>query len=123
MERIKPYEYRLNCGLVFHTQTVSVPDKEGVHYFPCRRCKTWHKYTIEQLPTLQRSAASARDLAQAERLDKAIVKDRIVKDLRSEWDSDGYQIIADRRGVSLRTVSRVAAELGVSGYGGERATV
>lgn len=123
VELIKPYEYTLDCGMVFRSHTPSVGDDEGLHHFPCRRCKVWHEYKVEQMQELKRSPASARDLRHVEKLDKAILKDRIVQDLRAAWDEGTYKEIAERHGSSLRTVERIAAELGVSDYGGGGAKV
>lgn len=75
------------------------------------------------MPELQRAPGSARDMNHATRLDKAIIKDRIVQDLRTEWDEDAYEGISRRHGVSVRTVGRVAAALGVSDYGRSTASV
>lgn len=116
VERIKPYEYRLMCGFIFSSDTLSVAE-QGSHFFPCRRCNDWHVYQDDELPGLQREAASARDMAQVSRLDKAILKDRIVKDLRESWNLETYQCLATKHGVSRLTVIRIANELGVSDYG------
>jgi len=123
VEQVKPYEYRLACGVVFRSQTPSVADEEGHHYFPCRRCRLWHKYETDDMLELRRTAGSARDMTHVARLDKAILKDRIVQDLRTEWDEGAYSGIAKRHGVSIRTVVRVAAVIGVSDYGRGGASV
>jgi hypothetical protein len=117
VEQVKPYEYRLTCGFIFRSQTPSVSDEEGLHFFPCRRCHVWHSYEVEQMSELRRAAGSARDMAFVTRLDKAIIKDRIVEDLRAGWDEGAYAEIARRHGVSESTVGRIASKLGVSDYG------
>lgn len=123
IERIKPYEYRLPCGLIFKSQTPSVADEDGEHHFPCQRCKVWHAFTELQVPSLQTTAASARDMSRAAKFDAALLKDRIVRSLLFSWDESTYQEVATRHGVSYRTVIRVASEMGVSSYGRTRDTV
>lgn len=112
VERLKPYNYRLPCGLIFYTDSPSVGDVDGEHHFPCRRCAVWHKFTTVQLSSLQKTAASARDMYVVNKLDEAILKDRIVKDLRYAWDSKEYEQIADRHGVNVRTIYRILEDMG-----------
>lgn len=109
-ERVAPYAYELPCGRIFRTYTPSVPDDEGNHFLPCTRCGD-HVVTLQTvLP------ASRRDMEMAKRIDKALIKDRIVATLRRRWDEETYAIIANRFGVSEKTVWDIATSVGVADY-------
>ena len=124
LERIKPYEYQLLCGVVFRSHTPSVADREtGRHFFPCLRCKVCHEHTDKEILTLRLLPASRRDMEQATRIDKAVLKDRIVQALRTDWSELTYNAVAEAYGVSYSTVYRVASELGVADYDEQRETL
>ena len=46
-------------------------------------------------------------------MDEAILKDRILADLRATWGSVPAQEIADRHGMHIKAVYRIGKEIGV----------
>jgi len=62
-------------------------------------------------------------MEQATRIDKAVLKDRIVQALRTDWSELTYNAVAEAYGVSYSTVYRVASELGVADYDEQRETL
>jgi hypothetical protein len=110
-EGVEPYAYKLPCGVVYKSYTPSVADNDGRHHILCRRCGD-HVLAINAVVP-----ASRRDMALVDKIDRAIVQDRIVADIRRKWDEEPYEVIATKHGVSRSTVLRIASRLGVVDYG------
>lgn len=108
VDRVPGYRYFLPCGFVFRTTFKSVSDESPMrwHWFPCRRCDKAHAIKERDLQfTAPPRGSNAYD--------EAIIKDRIHRDLQASWGSEPAEVIAKRHGVSVKTVYRVGAALGV----------
>lgn len=105
VELVSAYVYHLPCGADFRTQIKSVEHDEGHHFFPCRRCDIAHAIREEDLDFYPPPVV--------ESMDEAIIKDRILSDLRSAWGSIAAQEIADRHGKHVNLVYKIGRQIGL----------
>lgn len=80
-------------------------DDSGWCWFPCRRCGIAHALKEKNLLVHAPEPPCA--------VDEAILKDRILADLRATWGSVPAQEIADRHGMHIKAVYRIGKEIGV----------
>lgn len=132
------YEYEMACGHIFRSHTPSVPildeapelstmreriradikdERMGDHYLYCTTCGDVRVILPEVLreakPRREGGKRCLSDTEVSEAYDMAILKDRVASRLRSAWDAVPAEQVAEEVGVSVRTVKRVGADLGV----------
>jgi hypothetical protein len=117
LERVSPYVYELPCGHDFRSFTRSLADdEEGRHHFYCVPCR--FPFSIAPLDLIECRPRSPRgallgDGEVARRVDSAIKADRVAAYYRLVWDDMTQDDVSAATGVSVSTVERVAADLGV----------
>lgn len=103
VEKLPTYGYEMPCGWKFRTHVKSV-SLQGCHWFPCRRCTLTHCIREAELRFMAPLRLSS--------MDEAIIKDRILKDLRAAWCDVTASELAERYGVSVRLVEYVSTGIG-----------
>lgn len=83
----------------------SVEYADGIHYFPCRRCEVAHAIHEDDLVCVPPDRVGS--------VDEAIIRDRIVSELRATWGSTDAHEIADRHGRHVNVVYRIGRSLGL----------